>query len=334
MKEFSKKMYVSDQEIRWCKGCGNYAIISTIQKIFAKHKIPRENICFVSGIGCSSRLPYYMNTYGFHTIHGRATAVASGLKLTRPDLSVWVATGDGDALSIGLHHLIHLMRKNINVNILLFNNRIYGLTKGQVSPTSKQGKITKSTPFGSIETPINPLNIALASDCTFIARVLDVDIPLMESVLKQAMNHNGTSFIEIIQNCVVFNDEDYLSFADKNIRENHMVFLENKKPLIYGKDKNKVLNLSDDFSIVSTDYDENKTNLLYKISEENINLAQILSNLPFDKFPMPFGIFRKYEKPTFEDKISDQNKMKTEADFLEQKENLQKFYNSGFVWQI
>lgn len=344
MKNFTKENFKSSQDVRWCPGCGNYAILSSIQKTLGKLNIAKEKIAFVSGIGCSSRLPYYLSTYAFHTIHGRATSVASGLKLARPDISVWVATGDGDALSIGLHHLIHLMRKNINVNILLFNNSIYGLTKGQFSPTSKFGKITRTSPFGSIDTPLNPISVALASDCTFVARAIDSDIPTLENILFEAANHNGTSFVEIMQNCKVFNDKDYFEFADKNTREDNTILLEHNKPLIFGKEKNKMLTIDNQMDVKIVDYkdaknknNENETNsefVKYNINQKIPTLAEILANLPFKEYPLPLGIFRKYEKDTYDTLIEKQNKMLTPDDVSSQKEKLKKLFNDGLVWDI
>ncbi|MCB1305219.1 MAG: 2-oxoacid:ferredoxin oxidoreductase subunit beta, partial [Leptospiraceae bacterium] len=224
----TKKDFASDQEVRWCPGCGDYAILSAIQKTMPELGLPKEDIVFISGIGCSSRFPYYMNTYGFHTIHGRAPAVASGLKLMRPELSVWMITGDGDALSIGGNHLIHIIRRNLDINILLFNNQIYGLTKGQYSPTSKQGTVAKSTPEGSLDRPFSALSLAIGAGATFAARVHDKDMKLMTDTFKAAYEHRGTSFIEIYQNCVIFNDGVFDESVSKDHREEHTILLEDK----------------------------------------------------------------------------------------------------------
>lgn len=218
--------FVTNQEVRWCPGCGDYAILAALQRTFPELGIPRENIVFISGIGCSGRFPYYMNTYGFHTIHGRATAVASGLKMARPDLSVWVITGDGDGLSIGASHLMHLLRRNLDVKVLLFNNRIYGLTKGQYSPTSETGKITSTTPEGSIDPPINPIAFALTAGATFVARVLDIDAKNLGALIKKAAAHKGSAFIEIYQNCNIFNDGAFANLSDKALREKNTVYFE------------------------------------------------------------------------------------------------------------
>jgi 2-oxoglutarate ferredoxin oxidoreductase subunit beta len=241
--KLTRKDFVSDQEVRWCPGCGDYAILAQVQKVMPELGIPRENIVFISGIGCSSRFPYYMNTYGFHSIHGRAPAIASGLKTFRPDLSVWVATGDGDALSIGGNHFIHVLRRNLDINILLFNNRIYGLTKGQYSPTSEQGKITKSTPFGSVDHPFNPVSVALGADGTFVARSIDVEAKHLQYLIRRAYAHRGTAFIEILQNCNIFNDGAFASLTDKDVKAEHQLVLEHGKPLIFGKNRDKGLRM-------------------------------------------------------------------------------------------
>src|SRR6186713_2396028 len=230
----TSKDSATDQEVRWCPGCGDYSILAQVQKVMPTLGIPRENIVIISGIGCSSRFPYYMNTYGMHSIHGRATAVASGLKASRPELSVWIVTGDGDSLSIGGNHTIHLLRRNFDVNILLFNNQIYGLTKGQYSPTSEENKITKSTPFGSIDHPFNPLALALGADATFIARSMDRDPKHMQSMLLRTHEHRGASFLEIYQNCNIFNDGAFEIFTEKSTKPEETLFLEQGKPLLFG----------------------------------------------------------------------------------------------------
>src|SRR3989338_3939747 len=240
----TRKDFVSDQEVRWCPGCGDYAILAQVQKVLADLKVPRENYVLVSGIGCSSRLPYYVNTYGFHSIHGRATAIASGIKAHRPDLSVWVITGDGDALSIGGNHLLHALRRNIDIKILLFNNRIYGLTKGQYSPTSEFGKKTKSSPAGTIDYPVNPISFALSVGATFVARTIDNDIKHMATTLDQAGRHKGSAFVEIFQNCVIFNDDAFKDVTDREVRSEHMISLEHGKPLLFGKERNKGIHLN------------------------------------------------------------------------------------------
>jgi len=240
---YRKDDFVSGQEVRWCPGCGDYSILATMQRTLAKYDIPKEKHVFISGIGCSSRFPYYMNTYGFHSIHGRAPTIATGLKCVNPDLTVWVITGDGDGLSIGGNHLIHSMRRNVDMNILLVNNQIYGLTKGQYSPTSEVGKVTKSSPMGSIDYPINALCVALASEATFVARTLDTDPQHMMRVLERAMAHKGTSFVEIYQNCIIFNDKAFGPVTGRDTRNERMVYLEHNKPLVYGKDRDKAIHI-------------------------------------------------------------------------------------------
>src|SRR5215831_18450616 len=241
--KLAKKDFVSDQDVRWCPGCGDYAILSQVQKVLPELGVPRENFVFISGIGCSSRFPYYVNTYGFHSIHGRAPAIATGVKVSRPELSVWVVTGDGDALSIGGNHLIHVLRRNVDLNILLFNNRIYGLTKGQYSPTSEPGKITKSTPLGSVDRPFEPLALALGAAGTFVARSLDVEAKHLQEILRRAHAHRGTSFVEILQNCNIFNDGAFETLTDKERKAEHQLILEHGKPLVFGAKRDKGIRL-------------------------------------------------------------------------------------------
>ncbi|MBA3438509.1 MAG: 2-oxoacid:ferredoxin oxidoreductase subunit beta, partial [Pyrinomonadaceae bacterium] len=242
--KLTRQDFISGQEVRWCPGCGDYSVLNNVQRVMPELGVPREKIVFVSGIGCSSRFPYYMNTYGFHTIHGRAPAVATGIKAANPDLSVWVITGDGDALSIGGNHFMHAIRRNLDINYILFNNRIYGLTKGQYSPTSELGKRTKSTPMGTIDHPINPLSIALASEATFVARSLDIDVKHLSATIEAAAHHKGVSFIEVYQNCNIFNDGAFVSFTEKSVRTDHMIYLEHGKPMIFGKDRNQGIRLN------------------------------------------------------------------------------------------
>ena len=242
----SAKEFKSDQEVRWCPGCGDYAILAAVQGFMPELGLKRENIVWVSGIGCSSRFPYYMNTFGLHTIHGRAPAIATGLSTSRADLSVWVVTGDGDALSIGGNHLIHAMRRNVNLKILLFNNRIYGLTKGQYSPTSEQGKVTKSTPMGSLDYPFNPVSLALGAEATFVARTMDSDRQHLTSVLRAAAEHDGTALVEIYQNCPIFNDGAFDALKDGDEKEQHIIRLEHGQPITFGREReNGVIRAAD-----------------------------------------------------------------------------------------
>jgi 2-oxoglutarate ferredoxin oxidoreductase subunit beta len=299
--KFTKSDFVSDQEVRWCPGCGDYSILGTVQQTLAKFDLPREKYVFVSGIGCSSRFPYYMNTYGFHTIHGRAPTIATGLRLVNPDLSIWVITGDGDGLSIGGNHLIHAMRRNLNFNILLVNNQIYGLTKGQYSPTSPQGKVTKSSPFGSVDYPLNALCVAIASEATFIARTLDTDPRHMGMIMERAMKHKGVSFVEIYQNCIIFNDKTFGPVTGRDTREDRMVYLEHGKPLLFGKARNKALKLNGLHPVVA-DFDPAADPHQYVVHDEKDprpHYPYFLTQLTYPEFPVPFGVFRCIERPTY-----------------------------------
>ena len=303
------KDFATDQEVRWCPGCGDYSILAQVQKVMPGLGIPRENIVIVSGIGCSSRFPYYMNTYGMHSIHGRATAIASGLKATRPELSVWIVTGDGDSLSIGGNHTIHLLRRNFDVNILLFNNQIYGLTKGQYSPTSELNKVTKSTPYGSIDHPFNPLALALGADATFVARSMDRDPKHLQSMLLRANQHKGASFLEIYQNCNIFNDGAFEIFTEKGTKAEEALFLEQGKPLVFGAAQNKGIKL-DGFTPIVVNLDEgHSVNDLWVHDEHDIYKAQILVRIFNDPskeghLPRPFGVFYETGRACYEDIMS------------------------------
>tara|TARA_B100000945_G_scaffold319195_1_gene325861 strand:- start:114 stop:1142 length:1029 start_codon:yes stop_codon:yes gene_type:complete len=306
--ELTKADFTSDQTIRWCPGCGDYVILSSIQKLMPEIGIPKENIVFVSGIGCSSRFPYYMNTYGLHTLHGRAPAFAMGLKVARPDLSVWIVTGDGDGLSIGGNQLLHMLRRNLDVNVLLFNNRIYGLTKGQYSPTSEHGKVTKSTPFGSPDMPLNPVLFALSAGATFVARTYDVDPKGMKEIFKEAVEHKGTSFVEIYQNCNIFNDGTFSSIYERTVREENILNLKHGEPFIFGKNQNKGIRLNGlKPEIVELHNDMNREELIRhdQYSEESI-LANLLSNFNYPEFPVPMGVFRQIKNSTYGDIIENQ----------------------------
>jgi 2-oxoglutarate ferredoxin oxidoreductase subunit beta len=289
----TRKDFESDQEVRWCPGCGDYAILTAVQQVFPELGIPRENFVIVSGIGCSSRFPYYMNTYGFHSIHGRAPAVATGLKLARPDLSVWVVTGDGDGLSIGGNHLIHAMRRNIGLKILMFNNRIYGLTKGQYSPTSEYGKKTKSTPFGSVDRPFNPISLALGAECTFVARSVDVYQNHLRDVLRRAADHEGTAFVEILQNCNIFNDRAFAYMTDKGHRDENQILLEHGKPLVFGKNHRKGIRMGR-YAPETMDLDAGGSEADLGLHDETRPSAYafLLSRLVPPRFPTPIGVFR------------------------------------------
>ncbi|MFN2440139.1 MAG: 2-oxoacid:ferredoxin oxidoreductase subunit beta [Chitinophagaceae bacterium] len=329
------KDFATDQEVRWCPGCGDYSILAQVQKIMPTLGIPRENIAIISGIGCSSRFPYYMNTYGMHSIHGRAMAVASGLKAARPDLSVWIVTGDGDGLSIGGNHMIHLLRRNFDVNILLFNNQIYGLTKGQYSPTSEENKITKSTPFGSIDHPFNPLALVLGADATFVARSMDRDPKHLQSMLLRAQEHHGTSFLEIYQNCNIFNDGAFEMYTEKTTKADEALFLENGQPLIFGTNKDRGIKLDGFTPKVISLNEGNSADDLWVHDENDIYKAQILTRM-FDStkeahhLPRPFGVFYQAIRPAYEDMMS----MQLEEAKAKKGADLDTLIRGNEVWEI
>ena len=303
--------FESDQEVRWCPGCGDYAILKQVQAAVAETGVAKEDVVFISGIGCSSRFPYYMDTYGMHGIHGRATAISSGLKIARPDLSVWIITGDGDSLSIGGNHLIHLLRRNIDTNILLFNNEIYGLTKGQYSPTSKEGLQTKTSPMGVIDHPFNPAALAFGARGTFIARVIDRDPRHMKNILVEADRHHGTSFVEIYQNCPVFNDGVFQAYSERGLKEEHVVMLEEGKPLIFAKGA-KGIRLEGTRPVV-VDIESEGSDGLWVHDPSDRMKAWVLTEM-FDDLeqsegvPRPFGVFYREERPTYEDLLEEQMK--------------------------
>ena len=312
---YQRKDFISGSDVRWCPGCGDYSILAQMQRVMPaickEMQIPRENIAFISGIGCSSRFPYYMNTYGFHTIHGRAPTIATGLCLSRPDLQVWVITGDGDGLSIGGNHLIHALRRNINIKILLFNNRIYGLTKGQFSPTSELGKKTKSSPMGSMETPINPLSTAIVSEATFVARAIATDSKQLQDILLRVAKHKGAAFIEILQNCNVFNDGAFDGYAEKSVRAERTVMLEHGKPLIFGNDRDKTFALSPSstglgLNIVKVGDLPERDLIIHNESAKHNHLATLLASLDEHDYPVPLGVFRCIDKPRYGELLEEQ----------------------------
>lgn len=331
--KLSKKDFETSQDVRWCPGCGDYSILSSVQKFLPSLNIPREKFVFVSGIGCSSRFPYYMNTYGFHTIHGRAPTVATGVKLTNPDLSVWVITGDGDALSIGGNHLIHLLRRNVDLNILLFNNQIYGLTKGQYSPTSETGKITKSSPRGSKDHPLNPLSLALGAEASFVARTIDIDAKLTAEVLEEANNHKGTSFIEIYQNCNIFNDGAFKHFSERAVRDEMQLKLNEGKPLVYGKEQLKALKLGSDFEFESINV-ESEEDAIKKgatiYNRNNLALANIISRTK-RPLPVPTGVFYQKEREVFSGNVEERKAAESDSEI---NENLTNLYESAETWMV
>jgi 2-oxoglutarate ferredoxin oxidoreductase subunit beta len=304
---YTKKDFQSDQEVRWCPGCGDYAILSAVQSVFPELGVPREKFVVVSGIGCSSRFPYYMNTFGFHGIHGRAPAIATGIKIARPDLEVWVATGDGDSLSIGGNHTIHMLRRNVGIKVLLFNNRIYGLTKGQYSPTSETGKKAKSTPYGSVDRPFHPLSLALGSEATFVARSVDVFQPHLKAVLKKAAAHQGSAFVEVLQNCNIFNDGAWDGLKDN--RDENTIALEHGQPLVFGKNREKGIRLNGLALEVVTLGDGITERDLVVHDERNPNPAYafLLSRMDATPgFPTPIGVLRAVEAPRYELEIAEQ----------------------------
>jgi 2-oxoglutarate ferredoxin oxidoreductase subunit beta len=327
------KDFSSDQDVRWCPGCGDYSILAQVQRVMPELNIPRHRVAFVSGIGCSSRFPYYMNTYGFHSIHGRAAAIASGLKIARPDLMVWVATGDGDGLSIGGNHFIHICRRNIDVKILLFNNQIYGLTKGQFSPTSEFGKVTKSSPFGTVDHPFNPLLVGLGAEASFVARTMDRDPKHLQMVIKRAAEHRGTSFVEVYQNCNVFNDGAFFTFTEKDTKDDNVISVEHGKPMVFGKAKDKGIRL-DGFTptVVSLADGKYSASDLIVHNEKDTILSFILarmSNLP--NLPRPVGVIYSVERPLYEVEVTRQ----IEAAVKKSGEgDLAKLLNSGDTWMI
>lgn len=328
----SREDFVSDQEVRWCPGCGDYAILASVQKILPELGIARENTVFISGIGCSSRFPYYLNTYGFHTIHGRAPTIATGLKIARPDLSVWIVTGDGDGLSIGANHLMHIMRRNLDVTILLFNNQIYGLTKGQYSPTSEKGKKTKTSPQGTIDEPFNPVQLALAAGCSFVARAIDVDAVGLQWVLKEAAAHRGTSFVEIYQNCNVFNDGTFAHISDRGFRAERTISLRPNESLMFGQANDKGLVYDgNDFSVVNIETPHDKEKLYVHNAQNDISMAIKLNDLSYPDFPVPMGIFRSVERAVYEEEIAEQTKL---ARSKQSDISLESLLRSGKTWTI
>ncbi|HEY3242899.1 MAG TPA: 2-oxoacid:ferredoxin oxidoreductase subunit beta [Phycisphaerae bacterium] len=309
--QLTKKDFETDQDVRWCPGCGDYSILAQMKTVLPKLGIRKENFVFVSGIGCSSRFPYYLDTYGIHSIHGRAPAVATGVACVRPDLAVWVVTGDGDGLSIGGNHLLHTIRRNVNVKIMLFNNRIYGLTKGQYSPTSEMGKKTKSTPFGSIDFPLHPLSVAIGAEATFVARAIDVHLKHLQEILERAAAHKGTAFIEIYQNCNIFNDKAFEYASAKETRDDQTITLEHGRPLIFGKNRDKGIRLNSNMEpeVVTLGNGIKEDDLLFHDEKApQPTLAYMLSRMHHPEFPEPIGVFRAVERPTYESLLHEQLK--------------------------
>ncbi len=331
--EYTSKELKSGSDVRWCAGCGDFSIINQVQKVLPTLGIPKEKITFVSGIGCSSRFPYYMGTYGMHTIHGRALAIASGLKFARPDLSVWVPTGDGDCLSIGGNHFIHACRRNIDINVIMFNNEIYSLTKGQYSPTSKPGQVTKSSPFGVVDNPFNPSSLALGSGASFVARAVDMDIKTLANVLERAAKHKGISFIEVYTNCVIFNNGVFENFRDKKLSKEYTITLEHNKPLVFGAENDKGIKFEGHKPVVfNINEGNNSINDAIVHNEKDSTLAFILSNMTYNSdLPRPVGIFQAIELPTYDEVAIEQinvAKKKIGDDF-----DLETFLRGDDYWQ-
>lgn len=333
----TKKDFESDQDVRWCPGCGDYSILAQTQKTMPDFGVAKEKIVFISGIGCSGRLPYYMNTFGFHTIHGRAATIATGLKGARPDLMVWVITGDGDALSIGGNHLIHAMRRNVDMKMIMFNNRIYGLTKGQASPTSPIGKKTKSTPMGTIETPIIPLNLVAAAEASFIARSVDTHSEHLQEMMHRAGEHRGAAFLEVLQNCNIFNDGAWRDFTDKSVKEDRMLVLKHGQPMIFGAEKNKGIRLNGLQPEVVT-IGENGISVadlwVHLETDPDATRTQILSRMWWPDFPVPVGVFRRVPRPTHDQLLVEQVESAKAARAAKGPVDLQKLLAAGETWTV
>ncbi len=330
----SAKEFKSDQEVKWCPGCGDYAILVAVQKAMPELGIPRENYAVISGIGCSSRFPYYMNTYGFHSIHGRAAAIATGVKLAKPELSVWQITGDGDALAIGGNHFIHEIRRNVDINILLFNNEIYGLTKGQFSPTSKTGAKTKTSPHGTVERPFHPGQLVMGANGTFFARALDTNIKHTTEVMIQAAQHKGASVVEILQNCVIYNDKTHAAITDREHKDDRQLLLEHGKPMLFGKKKEKGLRLRGlELEIVEIGRDGVTLDdiLVHDAKTANPALHWMLASMEAPEFPVAFGVIRAYETPSFEDNVAHQIAEQQESSPIRCMDDL---LFSGTTWAV
>lgn len=334
--KYTAKDFVSDQDVRWCPGCGDYSILAQVQRTFPEViETEKEKVVWVSGIGCSSRFPYYMNTYGFHGIHGRAPILATGIKIANPELSVWVATGDGDLLSIGGNHFIHACRKNVDIKIVLFNNRIYGLTKGQYSPTSEKGKVTKTTPFGSVDYPFNPISLALGSDATFVARSIDRNPKHMQEMIKRTGKHKGLAFIEIFQNCNIFNDGAFELLTEKDTKDDHVLVLEHGKPMVYGKNQDKGIKLDGAKPVVvdisNGKYSKDDLWIHDEFSDSPAH-AMILAHLSDNpEFPTPIGVFRQYFKETYDAGIATQIEKIIEK---KGKGDLEKLLFASNTWEV
>ncbi len=332
--KLTAKDFKSDQEIRWCPGCGDHAVLNSIQKAMADLEIPKEKIAVISGIGCSSRFPYYMSTYGFHTIHGRASAIASGVKVANPDLSVWQITGDGDAMAIGGNHFIHVIRRNVDLNLILFNNEIYGLTKGQYSPTSQFGAVTKTSPFGTVEYPFQPGELVIGAQGKFFARTIDMNVKLSVDIFIEAAKHKGTSVVEVLQNCVIYNDGAHAALSDKEEKDNRTIVLKHGEPMVFGKDRDKGIALEGlKLKVVSlTDgkYTE-KDLLVHDAYEPNPGVHLMLANMKYPEYPVALGVIRKVDTPTYDESVTKQ--IKTVQKSAKHK-NMNDVLYSGNTWTI
>jgi len=328
----SLKDFKTDQQVKWCPGCGDHSILVQLQKVLSSAQTDRANTVFVSGIGCSSRFPYYMNTYGIHSIHGRAPAIATGVKCANPQLDVWVVTGDGDALSIGGNHFLHTVRRNVGLKIILFNNRIYGLTKGQYSPTSEFGTRTKSSPAGSIDYPVHPISVAIGAEITFAARAVDTDVTHLQHVLQRMMQHRGTALLEVYQNCQVYNANAYAWATDRQTRNDHIVYIEHGKPLIFGTKRDKgIRQRGDALEVVELAKVAPEELLVHDEKALNSSLAFRLAQMHYPEFPEPLGVFRAVDKPAYEQMLMDQ------IEHARQKEGaprLERLFNAGETWKV
>ena len=333
-KKYSPRDFKSDQEVRWCPGCGDHSVLASVQRALSELDIPRENVVFISGIGCSSRFPYYMDTYGFHSIHGRAPAIATGVKTANPELSVWQITGDGDALAIGGNHFIHAIRRNIDINIILFNNEIYGLTKGQYSPTSPKGLVTKTSPFGTVEEPFSVGELVVGAKGKFFARTLDINVALSTQIYIGAAKHKGTSVIEVLQNCVIFNDGIHDAVADKEIREERTIILKNGQPMIFGKENDKGLILNG-LKLKVVKIGENgiteKNILVHDAFESNPGIQYMLANMTYPEYPVALGIIRSVPGQTYERAVEEQIAAVQEASPIK---NMNDLLHSGSTWNV
>ena len=327
------KDFKSDQEVRWCPGCGDHAIMNAIQRTLPELGIKKEDFAFISGIGCSSRFPYYMNTYGFHSIHGRASAIASGVKVANPDLCVWQITGDGDAMAIGGNHFIHAIRRNIDINIILFNNEIYGLTKGQYSPTSKFGSVTKTSPYGTVEHPFHPGELVIGAQGKFFARSIDNNIKLCQEIFVEAGKHHGATVVEVLQNCVIYNDKTHAAISDKEHKHDRQIVLRHGEPMIFGKNRDKGLIL-DGLKLkvveLGEEYSE-KDILIHDAKEVNPGIHQMLANMSYPEYPVAFGVIRSVDAPTYDGSVAKQVKEVKAKSSIKCMDDL---LRSGTTWEV